>query len=226
MAGPTRAELLDRIEALEKRLRSLERQLARKDREAHAHTAELAETREREAATSAILRVIASSPTDVQPIFDAIAESAVRLCDGLFSAVYRFDCDLLHLVAHHNFTPEAIEAFRRAFPAPPSRSYVGGRAILDRAVAHIPDVDADPEWGGPVREGGRALGYRSNLAVPMLLDGRTLGAITVARRDPGPFSDKQIALLQTFADQAVIAIENVRLFTVLQARNRDLTAAL
>ena len=97
MAGPTRAELLDRIEALEKRLRSLERQLGRKDREAQAHAAELAEAREREAATSAILRVIATSPTDVQPIFDAIAESAVRLCDGVFSVVLRFDGELLQI---------------------------------------------------------------------------------------------------------------------------------
>src|SRR5712692_213930 len=217
VAGPTRAELLARIETLEKRLRSLERQLGRKDREAQAHAAELAEAREREAATSEILRVISSSPTDLQPIFDAIAESAVRLCDGLFSAVLRFDGELLHMVAHHNFTPEAIEAYQRVFPMPPSRRIVGGRAILDRKVAHVPDVDADPEWGGPVREGGRALGYRSNLAVPMLRDGGPLGAIAVARRDPGPFSDRQIALLQTFADQAAIAAENVRPFKKLEA---------
>ena len=201
-------------------------ELQEKNRALTTAHAQVTEALDQQTATSEILGVISRSPTEVQPVFDAIAGSAVRLCDAVFSAVLRFDGELLHLVAHHNFTAEGIEAYQRAYPIPLSRSHAGGRAVLDRAVVLIPDVDADSEWGGPVQERRRAAGVRCILAVPMLRDGRPLGTIHVVRRDPKPFSDKQIALLQTFADQAVIAIENVRLFEELETRNRDLTEAL
>ena len=113
---------------------------------------------------------------------------------------------------------------RRAFPARPDRGSVVGRAVLSKAVAHIPSFLGDPEY--TYGHLAQVTGFRAGFAVPMLKDGRVIGAMTVFRLTPGPFSDRQMALLQTFADQAVIAIENVRLFTELEARNRDLTAAL
>jgi hypothetical protein len=123
----------------------LEKRLAEAlQREAGAVKRE-AESLEQQTATSEILRVISSSPTDVQPVFNTIVRSAVGLCDGLFGALYRFDGELLHLVAHYNYTPEALEAAHRVFPGRPSRGGGPGRAILDRAVAHIPDVQLDLE---------------------------------------------------------------------------------
>jgi GAF domain-containing protein/anti-sigma regulatory factor (Ser/Thr protein kinase) len=184
---------------------------------------ETKEALDRQTATSEILRVISQSPTDVQPVFDTIVRSAVGLCDGLIGALYRFDGELLHLVAHYNYTPEALEAAHRVFPGRPSRGGGPGRAILDRAVAHIPDVQLDLEHRYPAV--ARAVGWRSGLFVPMLREGAPIGVIAVTRAAPRPFSTSEIELLKTFADQAVIAIENVRLFTELQEKNQALTQA-
>jgi signal transduction histidine kinase len=175
-------------------------------------------------ATSEILRVISSSPTDVQPVFDTIVRSALRLCDGLFSALYRFDGELLHPVAQDNFTPEALEELHRVYPARPTRALLSGRAIIERAVVHVPDAEVDPEHQHQALS--RAIGYRSGLFVPMLREGTPIGVIGVTRAEAGPFSDSEIELLKTFADQAVIAIENVRLFKELQARTGELTQSV
>ena len=184
---------------------------------------ELTESLEQQTATSEILRVISTSPTNVQPVFDAIVRNSASLCHGTFSALYQLDGGLLHLVAEHNFSPEAHEAAHRAYPAPLNRQLSAPRAILDRAVVHIPDVERDPEYDPALL--ARAVGARSVVSVPMFRDEMPIGAISVAKPH-GPFSPKQIALLQTFAAQAVIAIENVRLFRELEARNRELTEAL
>src|SRR5438445_2222428 len=161
------------------------------------------------AATSKILAVISSSPTDVRPVFDAIIQNAVRLCGAFNGTVFRFDGSLIHVAAHHNFAPDAAEVVHRVFPIPADRGSVTGRAILTRTVTHVPDLVSDAEHTRPEL---LEAGFRAILAVPMLRDGAPIGAITVTRREPEPFSEGEISLLQTLADQAVIAIENVRMF--------------
>jgi signal transduction histidine kinase len=184
---------------------------------------ETKEALEQQTATSEILSVISSSPTDSQPVFESIARSVMRLCEGSFSVVSRYDGELVHLVAHAHITAEGVEIIRRMFPMRPSREGVHGRVVLDGGVVHIPDVTADPDYSPAL---GQALRLRSALAVPMLRDGRVIGAVAVGRVEVRPFSDKEIALLQTFADQAVIAIENVRLFTELQSRTSELARSV
>ena len=192
--------------------------------ELEARNTELTEALEQQSATGEILRVISSSPTDAQPVFQTIAESAVRLSGALFGSVYQFDGELVHMVAQHNYPAAALEFSQRIFPAPPNRQIFTGRAILDRAVVHVPDVSQDPERL-LIRDLAERVGFRSVLSVPMLREGSPIGAITVWHSAVTPFSDKHVALLQTFADQAVIAVENVRLFKELEAKNQALTAA-
>jgi signal transduction histidine kinase len=184
---------------------------------------ETKEALERQTVTSAILRIISSSPTDAQPVFDAIVQNAVRLCAAANGTVFRFDGHLIHVAAHHARSPQVTDLMRRVFPLPPGKSTVTGRAILNRAVTHVPDMLTDPVNPSPALA---ETGSRAVLSVPMLRDGVPIGAIAVTRSEPGPFSDDKIALLKTFADQAVIAVENARLFTELQASNRELTTAL
>ena len=192
-----------------------------------ARNHDLDETLAQQTATSEILRVISSSPTDVQPVFEAIVGSAVRLCEAEFSAVARFDDGLLHLVALNNLSPEETEAFHRLFPRPLERGFVMGRAFIDGRAVHIEDVLADPEYDRETQGTLlRVSRFRSFLGVPILRDGVPIGVIGCARREVKPFSATQIELVRTFADQAVIAIENVRQFKELEARNRDLTDAL
>jgi GAF domain-containing protein len=191
--------------------------------EVQAQKGELSEALEHQTATSEVLNVITRSPTDAQPVFDAIVQSAARLCEAIFSLVFLYDSDLLQLAATHNFTPEVLNKLFQTYPKRPDRSLLAGRAVLDGRIAHVPDLLADQEYSHPLALAGS---WRAGLAVPMLRDGKPVGAISVARAEAVPFSERQIQLLTTFADQAVIAIENVRLFTELQASNRDLSEAL
>ena len=184
---------------------------------------ETKEALEQHTATADILRVISSSPTELQPVFDAIAERAMYLCGASSGAVTRFDGELIHLVALANVSPEAAAKARSVFPMPPSRRTAVGRAVLTGGPVRIPDVVEEPEYGIATQAQDA---FRSMLSVPMLHRGKVIGAVTVGHPDPGPFSERQISLLQTFADQAVIAIENVRLFQELQTSNRELTEAL
>ncbi len=192
-------------------------------KELESRNSDLGEALEQQTATGEILSVISSSPTNTQPVFDAIVRSSVKLCDGLFGAVYLLREGLVHLIAYHNFSPEALKAARQTFPAPPTPAIGVGRALLTQAVVHIPDVTLDEHY--LARPLTQALGHRSVLCVPLLRDGAAIGTIVVGRGEPEPFSDKQIAVLKTFGDQAVIAIENVRLFTELDDKTRQLEIA-
>ena len=192
-------------------------------KELEARNSDLTETLEQQTATAEILRVISSSQTDVQPVFETIAENSLRLCDATFSTVFRFDGELVHLEALRNTTPEGADAIRNAFPMPPSRGGASARCILTRSVVHISDVREDPDY---VLLGlAETNKFRSILSVPMLRDGNPIGAITVAAPRAVPFPDKQVEVLKTFADQAVIAVENTRLFNEIQDKTHQLEVA-
>jgi len=220
MRSPTKAELAAQAAALRQ---ALARERARRRRLEALQT----EAQERQAATSEILQVIARSPSDAQPVFEAIVASAARLCDAEFSAVARIDNGLLHLVAMSNMSPAETAAYRSLFPRPPTRDFAIGRAFVDGRPVHIEDVRTDPDYDPrTLKVLQEAAPYRTYLGIPILRDGVPIGAIGCGRRQVKPFTQAQIDLVQTFADQAVIAIENVRLFNELQARNHDLSDAL
>jgi len=193
------------------------------ERKVEERTAELRETLDYQTATAEILGVISSSPTDVQPVTDTIAERATRLCDANFGFVYTFDGELIHVVSHFGMDPKGVEAVRRKFPMRPGRHSIVGRTVSEGAVVYVPDVLADSEYS--LKETAEVAGFRSSLGVPMLHEGQIVGAITVNRPEVGNFSAKQIDLLKTFASQAVIAIQNVRLFNEIQDKSRELELA-
>ncbi len=193
-------------------------------KELRARNRDLTEALEQPTATGEILRVISQSQTDVQPVFDTIARNAVRLCTAAFSYVFRFDGQLMHVAAHHNVSEEGLAALARQWPMAPNRRSIPARAVLDRAVVHVTDALEEQDY--LYLPTARALGLRTLMAVPMLRDGRPVGAIAVCRQRVEPFSDRQIDLVKTFADQAVIAIENVRLFKELEARTAQLTRSV
>jgi GAF domain-containing protein len=186
---------------------------------------ELKESLEQQTATSEILGVIASSPTDIQPVLDVVAENAARLCEASDAQILRIDGDVLRIIASRGSI--TVPSTVRAEGVPIRRDIVAGRAVLDRQTVHVEDLAAeiDGEFAG-AKYLQQATGQRATLSTPLLREGVPIGAIVIRRLEVRPFSEKQIKLLETFADQAVIAIENVRLFQELQERNRDLTEAL
>jgi signal transduction histidine kinase len=192
-------------------------------KELEAKNEDLGESLDQQTATGEILRVISGAQTNVQPVFEAIAANALRLCDATFSTIFRFDGEMIHLEALRNVSPEGTAAIHAAFPMPVGRGGATARAMLTRSIVHIADVREDPEYA--LQTVSQAAEFRSILAVPMLHDGKPIGAITVAGPEATPFPDKQVALLKTFADQAVIAVENVRLFTEIQDKTQQLEIA-
>jgi len=191
--------------------------------ELQATNRELTDSLTQQTATAEILRVISSSPTDIQPVLDAVLESAARLCEAVDSLIFLQAGDELREAAHRGPIRSGPVG---EYTIPIVRGTVTGRVMLEARTIHVDDLSAEsrefPEGSAIARE----MGHRTVLGVPLMREGVPVGTIVVRRVEVRPFSERQIALLQTFADQAVIAIENVRLFTELGERNRDLTTAL
>ena len=183
----------------------------------------LAEALAQQAAISEILRVIRTSPTDAQPVFETIVRNAVSLCGSLFANVFRFDGELLHFVAGHNVGPSYVELLQAKYPMRPDFSQVSGRVLLTKSVVRLEDVLADPDYD---QQFPQAMGWRRMLGVPMLGQSDPLGVIVVGWAKAGPVAKAHEELLTQFADHAVIAIENVRLFEAEQQRTREFSEAL
>jgi GAF domain-containing protein len=185
-----------------------------------AKTRDLSEALVHQTASGNILKVIASSPTKVAPALQAIVESACEVCDAYDAAVILREGDHVRFSAHGGPIPIGLETW------PLSRGWVGGRSIIDRAPVHVADLQLAGDEFPDGRDFALRMGHRTILAAPLMRESESIGAIVVRRKEAHPFSDKQIELLRTFADQAVIAIGNVRLFDEVQARTQDLTEAL
>src|SRR5215475_885996 len=187
-------------------------------RELEAKSRELAEAREQQAATAGILASISSSPADLQHVFASIAASAARLCDANDAVIHRVDGDVLSLVAHYGpiFAPSTL---------PLKAGFFIGRAVLDKQTIHVGDVQSATNEYPEGSELAKGL-MGTILAVPLIQAGKAVGGISIRRAEVRAFTERQIELLRVFADQAVIAIENTRLFEEVQARTKELQDSL
>jgi signal transduction histidine kinase len=219
----------DEIEALADSFNQMATQLeesyANLEQKVEERTRELVETLEQQTATSELLRVIASSPTDLQPVLDAVAENAARLCEANDAQILRIEGDALRPVASYGPIPALLIGGDEGMPI--NRGSVTGRAVVDRHTIHVHDLATAPETEFPDGKAyQKRFGHRTTLATPLLREGVAVGALLIRRLEVRPFTEKQIQLLETFADQAAIAIENVRLFQELQARTHELTRSV
>jgi signal transduction histidine kinase/HAMP domain-containing protein len=215
-----RVEVLnqDELGTLAANLNRMSEELGRLYQQIESRNRDLTEALEQQTATSEILQVIAGSPTDIQPVLDAVAQSAARLCDASDAQILRVEADILRLVASYGPLPTSETR-------PISRQVVSGRAVIDRQTIHVHDIAAAEDEFPDTRARGIPRGIRTLLATPLLREGTPIGSILIRRTEVRPFTDKQIALLKTFADQAVIAIENVRLFHEIEEKSKQLEAA-
>ena len=174
---------------------------------------ELEKSRQQQEASSRVLHIIGGSPGALTPVFQAIVKNAVEVCGARFGAMFKMEGNLLHLVADYNFGATQRRLLEVQYPMAPNRGHVSGRAILTRSTVQIPDTNADEDYAG--LEAKRS-GFRSLLATPLLKGDQTIGSIVIYKAEPGMFPARQLDLLQNFAAQAVIAIENARLFNETQ----------
>src|SRR5262249_1166123 len=190
--------------------------------ELEGRNTELRVTLEQQTATSDLLKVIGRSAFDLQPVFETLIENAVRLCGAEHGVIRRFDGERLRSAAQYNTGPE-LEAYVQENPTAPERGSASGRAALERRTIHIEDALSDPEYTFGVQH--LVAPIRTVLAIPMVRAGELLGVISIHRHEVRAFGNGHIALMETFADQAAIAIENGRLFNELQEKNQALMQA-
>jgi signal transduction histidine kinase/putative methionine-R-sulfoxide reductase with GAF domain len=190
--------------------------------EVQARTEELSESLQQQTATAEVLKTISRTAFDLQRVLETLLENAVRICGAKHGMIFRYDGEYCHAAAAYDVPPGSLELWERT-PIGAGRGTTVGRALLERRPVQIPDVQADPEYDFP--EAQKLQGLRTVLAVPLLREGVPLGTIVLYKTEVAPFTVKQIELLTTFADQAVIAIQNVRLFDEIQDKNRQLQLA-
>ena len=194
--------------------------------EVQARTRDLSESLQQQTATADVLKVISRSTFDLQPVLDTLTEFAAQLCEADIAAIIRQKSDAYYWATSYGLPPDSSEYAKEKVAIEPGRATVAGRVLQEGKTVHVADVLEDRDYGIPSLDAQKIVGHRTTLGVPLMREGSPIGVVLLMRRTPKPFTDRQIELVETFADQAVIAIENVRLFDEVQARTHDLAESL